>query len=86
MKEKHYKAFISYSHQDEKFAKWLHKQLEKYKIPKELKENHPNLPQKLFPLFRDRDELSTSSNLGAEILKSLHSSEYLIPILNQTTT
>lgn len=34
-KEKIYKGFISYSHDDELFAKWLHKELEKYKIFKE---------------------------------------------------
>lgn len=80
MSEKHYKAFISYSHQDEKFGQWLHKQLENYKIPKELQEDYPELPKKLFPLFRDREELSTSSDLGTEILKALHHSEYLIVI------
>jgi hypothetical protein len=31
-----YKAFISYSHQDESWAKWLHKALESYKIPRGL--------------------------------------------------
>ena len=29
-----YKAFISYSHSDEKWAKWLHRRLEAYKAPK----------------------------------------------------
>ena len=80
MSEIHYKAFISYSHQDEKFATWLHKKLETYKVPKELQEDYPELPKKLFPLFRDREELSTSSDLGTEILKALQHSEYLIVI------
>jgi len=80
MKEKHYKAFISYSHQDEKFGKWLHKALEKYQIPKELRNDYPNLPKSLFPIFRDREELPTSSNLGEEILKGLKNSNYLIII------
>jgi WD40 repeat protein len=80
MGNKHYKAFISYSHKDEKFGKWLHKALEKYKIPKELRKDHPHLPKSLFPIFRDREELSTSSDLGTEILKALHHSEYLIII------
>ena len=80
MGNKHYKAFISYSHKDEKFGKWLHKALEKYKIPKELRKDHPHLPKSLFPIFRDREELSTSSDLGTEILKALHHSKYLIII------
>ena len=40
---KHYKAFISYSREDEDFGAWLHKELEKYKIPKNLREDYPNL-------------------------------------------
>jgi len=31
-----YRAFISYSHADEKWAGWLHKALETYRIPKHL--------------------------------------------------
>ena len=43
-----YRAFISYSHQNEKFGKWLHKSLEKYKIPKELRKEYSDLPDKLY--------------------------------------
>ncbi|HFU76593.1 MAG TPA: hypothetical protein ENK66_10150 [Arcobacter sp.] len=46
-----YKAFLSYSRKDNKLAKKLHKQLENYKIPKDLYEEYPNLPSKLFPTF-----------------------------------
>ena len=31
-----YKAFICYSHKDEKLGKWLHRGIERYKIPKGL--------------------------------------------------
>ena len=31
-----YRAFISYSHSDEQWAKWLHKSLETYSVPKHL--------------------------------------------------
>lgn len=41
--DKQYKAFISYSHNDEEFGSWLHKELEKYKIPKCLYEDYPHL-------------------------------------------
>jgi tetratricopeptide (TPR) repeat protein len=85
MSEKHYKAFISYSHQDEKFGTWLHKKLETYKIPKQLREDYPHLPEKLFPLFRDREELSTSPSLGKKILKALQNSEYLIIVCSQNS-
>lgn len=75
-----YKAFISYSHQNEKFGKWLHKSLEKYKIPKELRKVYPELPDKLYPIFRDREELPTSSDLSKNILQALEDSKYLIVI------
>ena len=75
-----YKAFISYSHKDEKFAKWLHKKLESYKIPKELHTLHPSLPKNISPIFRDIEELSASSDLPKEILEALGDSEYLIVI------
>jgi len=81
-----YKAFISYSHKDEKFAKWLHKKLESYKIHKELYAEHTNLPKKIFPIFRDVEELSASSDLPKEILEALGDAEYLIVICSPHAT
>ena len=75
-----YKAFISYSHKDEKFSTWLHKELEKYKTPKELQVSYPQISNKLYPIFRDREELQTSSNLNQNIIEALHNSTYLIVI------
>ena len=31
-----YRAFISYSHADEKWARWLHRSLETYRVPRRL--------------------------------------------------
>ena len=31
-----YKAFISYSHADEAWARWLHRALEGYRVPRRL--------------------------------------------------
>jgi hypothetical protein len=31
-----YRAFISYSHRDERSAAWLHKSIEGYRVPKPL--------------------------------------------------
>ena len=53
-KEYKYKAFISYSHQNEKFSQWLHRELERYKIPKDLFHEHAHLAHRLYPIFRDR--------------------------------
>lgn len=74
-----YKAFISYSHQDAKEAAWLHRRLERYRVP-ELKRRQLEtpLPKRLKPIFRDREELSAGSNLSEVIEQALTSSENLI--------
>ena len=73
-----YKAFISYCHDDETWAKWLHKSLESYRPPKSL-----NVSEKLKPIFRDRDELAASRDLSASILAALTESENLIVICSR---
>ena len=80
MSSKHYKAFISYSHDNEEFGAWLHKQLEKYKIPKRLREDYPHLPKTLYPIFRDRYELNAGDDLGVEISRALKKSDALIVV------
>jgi WD40 repeat protein len=79
-----YWAFISYSHADKKWGDWLHSALETYKVPKALagSESQPGeaLPRKIFPIFRDREELPTSSDLGSMIAEALKQSRCLIVI------
>lgn len=78
-----YWAFISYSHADEAWAKWLHAALEKYRVPRRLVGTGGPLgprPARLFPIFRDRDELSPSAQLSAVIEAALRESHYLIVI------
>ena len=78
-----YRAFISYSHDDEKVASWFHRYLERYRIPSEIVVEN-NLPSsRLKPIFRDKEELSTSSNLGAEIRLALEQSESMIVICSK---
>ena len=75
MPEKYkYKAFISYSHSDEKWATWLHRSLENYKVPKPIVGNETamgEIPARLAPVFRDRDELPSATNLGELLTQSL---------------
>ncbi len=62
-----YRAFISYSHSDEEWAKWLHKALETYRMPKRLIGRETEfgvVPDRIAPVFRDRDELATATSLG----------------------
>lgn len=76
-----YKTFISYSHKDKAFAKWLHRRIENYKIPKSLREKYPHLPKDLKrSIFRDEEELPTSSVLSNNLTYALDHSELLIVI------
>ncbi len=79
---KKYWAFISYSSKDRKWAQWLHSRLENYPIPKEFQgttvfDGAP-LGKNLRPIFRDRDELTGSAELGPAIQRALEQSRYLI--------
>jgi len=74
-----YKAFISYSHSDKRFANWLLKSLEGYRVPKRLLSADSSGPvQKLGRIFRDRDELPAAEDLTAEVKKALANSEFMI--------
>ena len=78
-----YRAFISYSHQDAKWGDWLHKALETYSVPKAIRgkaNRDGKVPDKLFPIFRDREELPTATDLGAVISNAIQESAYLIVI------
>ena len=78
-----YKAFISYSHIDKVWGDWLHKALESYRVPRRLLTEAGRdgaVPAKLFPIFRDREELPSSAALGQHINAALEQSAYLIVI------
>lgn len=78
-----YKAFLSYSHQDESSAAWLHKALETYRVPRRLVGSQGQfgpVPAKLSPVFRDREELSSATDLSEKITTALAESESLIVI------
>ena len=62
-----YRAFISYSHQDQAWAQWLHKALETYRVPARLVGMETSagvIPARLAPIFRDRDELPSATDLS----------------------
>jgi len=75
-----YKTFISYSHKDKSWGDWLHKQLETYSIPKSLRAELPKIDKNLYPIFRDREELPGSADLGANISDALANSDTLLII------
>jgi tetratricopeptide (TPR) repeat protein len=78
-----YRAFISYSHSDERWAKWLHKSLETYSVPKHLVGTATAfgpVPERFAPVFRDRDELATATNLGETLTRALEQSAFQVVI------
>lgn len=78
-----YKAFISYSHADEAWGKWLHKALESYRVPRRLVGRsgpHGKIPARVAPVFRDREDLSSAADLGATVTRELEASETLVVI------
>jgi tetratricopeptide (TPR) repeat protein len=72
-----YWAFLSYSHRDARWGAWLHKALESYRPPKPLVGTHTQrgpVPARLSPIFRDREELASATDLGASINDALRRS------------
>lgn len=86
-KNKKYFAFISYRHADNKqpgrqWATWLHQAIETYEVPTDLvgkvNERGDLIPARIFPIFRDEEELPAHSNLGDAITRALDETRLLI--------
>lgn len=78
-----YKAYISYSHQNERWAKWLLQAIESYRVPRKLvgmTTKVGEVPARVRPVFRDRDELSSATDLGSTVHDALFNSENLLII------
>jgi tetratricopeptide (TPR) repeat protein len=80
---RNYFAFISYSHADKLWADWLHKSLETYRVPSRLVGQTTDagiVPKRLTPIFRDRDELASATDLSRTVNAALAQSANLIVI------
>ncbi|HEX8622030.1 MAG TPA: toll/interleukin-1 receptor domain-containing protein [Allosphingosinicella sp.] len=78
-----YVAFISYSHKDAAIGRWLHRKLEGYKVPGRLagtRGEDGEVPARLIPIFRDREELPAAGDLGERVRAALAVSRNLIVI------
>jgi len=74
MTQYRYRAFISYSHADRRWAEWLHRALETWPVPPRLVGRTTpagTVPRRLAPVFRDRDELPSASDLNRKVNAAL---------------
>lgn len=78
-----YRAFVSYSHADTNWAKWLHRALEGFHIDKDLIGRDTAtgpISKTLRPVFRDRDEFTAGRTLSDQTLAALDASHALIAV------
>lgn len=82
-----YRAFLSYSNKDARWARWLHSSLEHFTIDRELHHRLTELgvePPALRPIFRDRDDFSAGPTLTDQTINALDQSYALIVLCTQS--
>ena len=82
-----YYAFLSYSHKDKGLADWLHRELERFRVPHALAGKltaNGVVPRRLTPIFRDEQDLSAGGDLAEEIKAALAASQFLIVLCSPT--
>jgi hypothetical protein len=84
-----YWCFISYRHADNKepgrqWATWLHQAIETYEVPQDLvgtvNARGETIPERIFPVFRDEEELPVDADLASPIYRALENSNLLVVI------
>ena len=78
-----YRAFISYSHADTAWAKWLQRGLESFNIDNDLAGRETargTIPETLRPIFRDREDFTAGEALPEQTLAALDASNTLIMV------
>lgn len=82
-------AFLSYRHADNKepgrqWASWLQQAIETYEVPADLvgttNERGDVIPDRIFPVFRDEEELPADADLKSPIFGALDRSKFLVVI------
>ena len=76
-----YYAFISYRHADVRWAKWLKRKLQTYRLPLRLHKQHVDLPRRLSPIFYDVN--LRPGGLNDRIREEISASKYLIVICSR---
>jgi tetratricopeptide (TPR) repeat protein len=78
-----YRAFLSYSHRDKAWAKWLHNALEHYRVDRDLIGRQTPVgpvPKTLRPIFLDRSDFAAGHSLNEQTIAALAASQFLIVI------
>lgn len=78
--KRRYAAFLSYCHQDNGWAAWVHRSIERYRLPAKLVVRDADARSRLKPIFRDREELPSAGDLGEKITQALAHSRALIVV------
>ena len=76
-----YAAFLSYSHKDAAAGGRLHRRLEGFRLPRRLigiETARGPVPERLWPVFRDREELPAATDLSETVREALAQSGALI--------
>ncbi|MCR4655458.1 MAG: TIR domain-containing protein [Lachnospiraceae bacterium] len=77
-----YFAFISYKHADGKWADWLQRSLQSYRLPQKTHKRYPELPLRLTPVFLDKTNL-TPGILDEGLKNEVQASRFLIVICSR---
>jgi tetratricopeptide (TPR) repeat protein len=79
--DRRYRAFISYSHADNAAGARLFARIDGFRPPKGLIGSEGAfgpVPPKLYPCFRDREELAVSRDVKTSLDTALHNSDHLV--------
>ena len=83
-----YRAFLSYSHRDTAWSKWLHRELERFRIDRDLigREMPAGpVPKTLRPIFRDREDFPGGPGLSDATTAALDASAALIVLCSKAS-
>jgi len=76
-----YRAFLSYSHKDSNWAKWLHSRIEGFRIDKDIVGRTTPMgpiPKAIRPVFRDRHDFDAGATLKEQTIAALDASAALV--------
>jgi tetratricopeptide (TPR) repeat protein len=75
-----YRAFISYSHADQAFARRLQRRLESYRVPRGLGSPTAAGGERLGPIFLDTSDLAAATRLTGALTDALRDSDALVVV------